>query len=207
MSSPTPFIFFSPPLLLGHISIKMNLLTVKKKLIVVASIHQPSSATFELFDKLLLLSRGKTHYFGPVDEVRKHYQGLGVEVPLHVNTAEWLLGMVSTDFAEDKEEAERRLEEGSRVWEGSERGRRLRGLVEGITNGEKGREGGKGEFEDGEMKKKTPGVASVIMTLVHRNLVKSYRDVVVYGIRLAMYTGKWDLTTYLLYWGYVTDEL
>ena len=157
----------------------------------IASIHQPSSATFELFDKLLLMSRGKTHYFGPVDEVRRHYQELGVEVPLHVNTAEWLLGMVSTDFAEDKAAAEQRLEEESRIWEGSERGTRLKGLVDGITNGEKGKGGEKRPFEDGETEKKTPGVASVTMTLVHRSFVKSYRDVVVYGIRLAMYTGKW----------------
>jgi hypothetical protein len=29
----------------------------------------------------------------------------------------------------------------------------------------------------------------VLMTLVHRSFIKSYRDVVAYGIRIAMYTG------------------
>ena len=35
---------------------------------VIASIHQPSSEVFELFDRLYLLSGGKTVYFGQVSE-------------------------------------------------------------------------------------------------------------------------------------------
>ena len=35
---------------------------------VIASIHQPSSEVFELFDMLFLLSGGKTVYFGAASE-------------------------------------------------------------------------------------------------------------------------------------------
>lgn len=35
---------------------------------VIASIHQPSSEVFELFDRLYLLSGGKTVYFGQATE-------------------------------------------------------------------------------------------------------------------------------------------
>ncbi|KAK3990250.1 ABC transporter G family member 15 [Cladorrhinum sp. PSN332] len=163
----------------------------KERLIVIASIHQPSSATFDLFDKVLLLSKGKTHYFGDVSGVTEHYEGLGVQVPMHINIAEWLLQMVSTDFAQDKEGAEKRLEEKSKVWEGSERGRELRRVVEGVErdNGEKGAKLDRVDEEVLVAKGKKPGVLSVVATLVHRSFVKSYRDVVVYGIRLAMYTG------------------
>lgn len=35
---------------------------------VIASIHQPSSEVFELFDRLYLLSGGKTVYFGQASE-------------------------------------------------------------------------------------------------------------------------------------------
>ncbi|PHU15521.1 ABC transporter G family member 11, partial [Capsicum chinense] len=38
---------------------------------VIASIHQPSSEVFEQFDRLYLLSGGKTAYFGQVSEARK----------------------------------------------------------------------------------------------------------------------------------------
>jgi len=36
----------------------------KNRLVVIASIHQPSTATFELFDKLVLLSGGKLRLRG-----------------------------------------------------------------------------------------------------------------------------------------------
>ena len=58
------------------------------KVIVIASIHQPSTTTFELFDKLMLLSRGKVCYNGPIKEVKKYFGGLGYDVstflPAHI---------------------------------------------------------------------------------------------------------------------------
>jgi ABC-type multidrug transport system ATPase subunit len=38
---------------------------------VIASIHQPSSDVFELFDFLNLLSNGKTIYFGPTSQAQE----------------------------------------------------------------------------------------------------------------------------------------
>jgi len=40
-----------------------------------------------------------------------------------------------------------------------------------------------------ETTRKKPSAPSLVLTLLHRSFVKSYRDVVAYGIRLAMYTG------------------
>ena len=54
----------------------------KYKVLVIASIHQPSTTTFELFDKLMLLSRGKMVYNGSVVGVREYFSGLGHEVSL-----------------------------------------------------------------------------------------------------------------------------
>jgi ABC-type multidrug transport system ATPase subunit len=48
--------------------------------LVVASIHQPSTTTFELFDKLLLLSKGKVAYNGPVPDIKEYFAGLGYNV-------------------------------------------------------------------------------------------------------------------------------
>jgi ABC-type multidrug transport system ATPase subunit len=50
------------------------------KVLVIASIHQPSTTTFELFDKLMLLSRGKIAYNGPVSQVKDYFASLGHEV-------------------------------------------------------------------------------------------------------------------------------
>ncbi|KAK4192039.1 ABC transporter G family member 15 [Podospora australis] len=153
----------------------------RNNLIVIASIHQPSTTTFNLFDKLLLLSHGKTHYFGPVGEVTSHYEGLGERWPVHVNPAEVLLELVNTDFADDKTEARRRLEERQQAWEGSDRARKLTADVASQPKGE--------VVERGTAADKKPSLPSTVVTLVHRSFVKSYRDVVAYGIRLAMYTG------------------
>lgn len=49
-------------------------------MLVIASIHQPSTTTFELFDKLMLLSRGKIAYNGSIDGVKDYFAGLGYNV-------------------------------------------------------------------------------------------------------------------------------
>ncbi|KAK1637248.1 P-loop containing nucleoside triphosphate hydrolase protein [Colletotrichum phormii] len=157
--------------------------TVAKRsnLIVIASIHQPSTSTFNLFDKLLLLSAGKTHYFGPVDNVVPYYESLGMPIPLQVNPAEHVLEMVNTDFVKDKREAAQRLEAMHGAWEESRSAKELR-LA--ISDAEKH----SNSLEDDQAEKK-PGLPSLALTLLHRSFIKSYRDVVAYGIRFAMYTG------------------
>jgi ABC-type multidrug transport system ATPase subunit len=52
----------------------------KHKVLVVASIHQPSTTTFELFDKLMLLSKGKVVYNGVVKQLGDYFAGLGYQV-------------------------------------------------------------------------------------------------------------------------------
>lgn len=154
-------------------------------MIIIASIHQPSTATFNLFDKLLLMSHGKTHYFGPVAGVPAHYEALGCPLPVHVNPAEFLLEQVNTDFAAHRESALRRLDELQAAWACSPRAKELTAAV--AAEEEKGASGGVVEIETSEHK---PSLPSLVLTLLHRSFIKSYRDVVVYGIRLAMYTGK-----------------
>lgn len=161
-------------------------------LLVVASIHQPGQSTFALFDKLLLLSGGKTHYFGSVEGVAGHYASLGREVPLHVNPAEWLLELVNVDFARGRGDAgaEARLEDMRRAWKGSARARELSVAVAEVES-----RAGEEVVVDEEEEGRRPSLPSVVLTLLHRSFIKSYRDVVVYGIRLAMYLGRSPLST------------
>ncbi|KAK4210943.1 P-loop containing nucleoside triphosphate hydrolase protein [Rhypophila decipiens] len=157
----------------------------RNKLIVIASIHQPSTSTFSLFDKLLLLSAGKSHYFGPVAGVQSHYESLGYELPLHVNPAEFLLEMVNTDFAaaHRRRESQQRLDQLQMGWASSQQAKDVSSSISGAAAGPSS------TLTDLEVAEKKPSPPSLVLTLLHRSFVKSYRDVVVYGIRLAMYTG------------------
>jgi hypothetical protein len=129
------------------------------------------------------MSHGKTHYFGPVPGVASHYESLGYAMPMHVNPAEFLLEMVNTDFAADRQAAMQRLDEMQVAWAGSARAKELAASLAAVE--EKG--SGAVELDSADRK---PGLPSLVLTLLHRSFVKSCRDVVVYGIRLAMYTGE-----------------
>jgi ATP-binding cassette, subfamily G (WHITE), eye pigment precursor transporter len=55
---------------------------------VIASIHAPSSAVFEYFIHIHLLSSGHTAYFGTTAAARQHFATLQRPVPLHHNAAD-----------------------------------------------------------------------------------------------------------------------
>ncbi|KAI9650563.1 hypothetical protein NHQ30_000581 [Ciborinia camelliae] len=152
----------------------------RNNLIVIASIHQPSTSTFQLFDKLLLLSGGKSHYFGPVSEVNRHFESIGYPIPLHMNASEYLLDLMNTDFAANQTEAQTRLLQIRESWLISLSCRQMHDKIQHTL----------------ENVKPLPvnhssrgGFFNILMTLVHRAFIKSYRDVVAYGIRIAMYMG------------------
>ncbi|KAJ4162674.1 hypothetical protein NW754_014093 [Fusarium falciforme] len=153
----------------------------RNNLVVVCSIHQPSTSTFNLFDKLLLLSGGKTHYFGPVADVATYYAEAGAALPQYVNPAEHLLELVNIDFAQDREEAARKLDKLQVAWQSSRQAIELSNAIAAAESA-----GGNLSIEAVE---KRPSMPSLTLTLLHRSFVKSYRDVVAYGIRLAMYLG------------------
>lgn len=154
----------------------------KHNLIVIASIHQPSTTTFELFDSLLLLSKGKTCYFGPVKEVSTYFDGFAA-LPPRMNPAEFMLDLVNTDF-----NLERQLVPGhtprpdiSQVlnhWNMSEMRRFLTTRLN--TSGNP-------LVVLTELKR--PLRLDVPMVLLHRNWIKSRRDFLAYGTRIAMYLG------------------
>ena len=154
-------------------------------MIVIASIHQPSTSTFELFDKLLLLSAGRPCYFGRVDLVPDYFKSLGSPLPMMKNPAEFLLEQTNIDFARDREAALQRLQEMQSSWARSPEAEALLAEINGCRN-KKAEERCYLDSEDFSRSNKflTP------ITLLHRSFIKSYRDVVAYGIRIAMYTGR-----------------
>ncbi|XMA17305.1 hypothetical protein WAI453_010096 [Rhynchosporium graminicola] len=152
----------------------------RNNLIVIASIHQPSTSTFQMFDSLLLLSGGKPFYFGPVEGVEAHFISLGFPMPIHTNPAEFILDLMNVDFANDGPVATQQLYEMQMAWTRSHRARDIATQIYATSS-----------LIEPPTISKPPnrGFFTVVMTLVHRSLIKSYRDVVAYGIRIAMYIG------------------
>lgn len=158
-------------------------------MIVIASIHQPSTNTFNLFDKLLLLSSGKPHYFGPVDKVVDYYAELGYAIPNHTNPAEFLLELVNTDFTANPAHAHNLVETMAKAWQSSVPCQKVHEQVAAVGPS-RGQELSAEFAPSGENpERRKPSSPSLVATLLHRSFVKSYRDVVAYGIRIAMYTG------------------
>ncbi|KAJ7542445.1 hypothetical protein O6H91_10G107100 [Diphasiastrum complanatum] len=70
---------------------------------VVASIHQPSSEVFELFDNLYLLSHGRTIYFGEASRAREFFEAAGFPCPHLRNPSDHYLRAINSDFDRVKE--------------------------------------------------------------------------------------------------------
>lgn len=158
---------------------------MRAQLLVIASIHQPSTSTFYLFDKLLLISAGRTCYYGRVEEVQAYFDSLGFPVPMMTNPAEYILEQSNIDFARDREAARLRLQELQRSWA---RSSEAAAVVDEINGGKSKKEDVEQSFNFENFSRSNRFLVPI--TLLHRSFVKSYRDVVAYGIRIAMYTGK-----------------
>jgi ABC-type multidrug transport system ATPase subunit len=105
-------------------------------MIVIASIHQPSTSTLLLFDNVLLLSQGKTVYYGPPNMSTQYFTALGHPPQPFMSPAESMLDLTNVDFARD-ENQDNRLAGLVTSWEES---RELQLLKENIERGEKNAE-------------------------------------------------------------------
>ncbi|XP_010244004.1 PREDICTED: ABC transporter G family member 22-like isoform X2 [Nelumbo nucifera] len=62
---------------------------------VVTTIHQPSSRLFNKFDKLILLSRGNSLYFGKASEAMLYFSSIGCSPLIVMNPAEFLIDLAN----------------------------------------------------------------------------------------------------------------
>jgi ABC-type multidrug transport system ATPase subunit len=151
------------------------------KLIIIASIHQPSTATFGLFDTLLLLSGGRVCFSGSVPEVKPYFDSIDFPMPSQINPAEFILDLTNVDFDSDVQACQERITQIQSSWASSPAA-----LAE--TSRRKMISGG-GSFIDSDSEIFTRRTLTTIWILLHRSWIKSRRDAVVYGVRFAMYLG------------------
>lgn len=150
-------------------------------MIVVASIHQPSTSTFELFDKVLLLSQGKVCYAASVPGINPYFENLGLPIPVMKNPAEHLLETTNIDFWKDKQAGAQLLARIQQAW--------IDLSVSTTPEPSSAIQAHSGSFESDHRGPRVAEVLRIPVTLLHRLLLKSYRDIVTYWIRLVMYLG------------------
>ena len=149
----------------------LSVIAKRHGLIIIASIHQPSSSTFALFDSVMLISGGRTCYFGPREDIATYFSGI-CPIPNFTNPAEHILELVNMDFQVDTQK--------------SDRINQIFALHEAKAN----------DFDDdfvaNDEKRESlssdggypTGYFKACGILLHRNFVKSYRDPLAYGTRL-----------------------
>lgn len=138
---------------------------------------------------------------------------LGGALPLHVNPAEFLLEQLNLDFeptptttttTSTTSSRAHALQQMQQAWEFSAPAEELAKTIASCHQ-QRATSGGAGGNEDevellsaaatmmtttttGMMMTK-PSFASTVLTLLHRSFIKSYRDVIAYGVRAGMYLG------------------
>lgn len=71
---------------------------------IIVTIHQPRSEIWDLFDNVILLSRGSPAYAGSAKECLPYFAKLGYEMPPFTNPAEYLIDVVSIDNRSEEAE-------------------------------------------------------------------------------------------------------
>jgi ATP-binding cassette subfamily G (WHITE) protein 1 len=83
---------------------------------VVATVHQPSSETFHLFDDILLLAEGQVMYHGPVDYIVEYFASHSYQCPQYSNPADYVFMEVLNT---QKQNAKETIEHMLKVWQES----------------------------------------------------------------------------------------
>jgi len=117
-------------------------------------------------------------YNGLVSSINPYLASIGSPMPLYINPAEYLLDLTNSDFSLD-DGAQGRLEKMYSDWIASAEASLLaKGLTSSMNSCEE---------KVALSQKKAHGTPDrIILALLHRSFIKSYRDVVAYGIRFAM---------------------
>ncbi|KAM0330881.1 hypothetical protein ACHAQA_003837 [Verticillium albo-atrum] len=133
-----------------------------------------------LFDKLNLLSQGRTCYFGSIQGAPTYFRDIGYPIPSMTNPAEFFLDLINIDLDKNGEVLQRTQHISDTWTECLEK----RALAEEIAKSST-----TSKLDVSSIKLSKPRPYMIPLTLLQRAWIKSYRDVVAYGIRIAMYLG------------------
>ena len=121
-------------------------------------------------------------YNGSVSSIKTYLDSIGTPMPLYVNPAEFLLDLTTSDFSLGDNGAQSRLEKIHSDWKSSVEASSLSSTLTSNVDICEDRAGFSEPNTHGTL-------IRISLALLHRSFIKSYRDVVAYGIRFAMYIG------------------
>lgn len=154
------------------------------KLTVVVSIHQPSTETYSLFDKLCLLGLGKTMYFGAREEATTYFEQLGHPCARFSNPADHFLRLINSDFMKDMSEARHHIKNFSESFKKSAAKSKIDTQIsKTITAGK--RNTGTNTNLKGQRYARNFLTQTAILT--KRSFRNSMRNILVFWIRVVMY--------------------
>ena len=141
---------------------------------VITTIHQPRSEIWDLFDNLVILSRGSPVYSGSIAQCLPWFEELDFHIPPFVNPAEFVIDIAAVDnrSIELEEETVARVQRLKDAWslESQRRhGPSERGAEEGDLKKSKRRASSK-------RARKQAGFLRQLTVLTHRTFKVTYRD-------------------------------
>eukprot|EP00042_Codosiga_hollandica_P026307 m.123320 g.123320 ORF g.123320 m.123320 type:complete len:637 (-) comp52155_c0_seq4:72-1982(-) len=148
---------------------------------VMITIHQPSSEMFPLFDRILLLSRGKVAYFGDGMDALSHFGALGHNCPPFTNPLDFLIDISSIDTRSEESEL-RSSKQVARLVEGYEQSKACSQTQEFIAE--------IGSATSGDHSFESPvklGFLKTVKILMHRLLLNLWRSPGGLNIRALQY--------------------
>lgn len=117
-------------------------------------------------------------------QIEPYFANIGHSLDVHTNPAEFLLDLVSSDFGGHSNTIQNRVQQIQNAWTQAADSAALKELCQKSSIKESER------VTDAHSR---PGIGWVTLALLHRSFIKSYRDVVAYGIRIVMYLGMHQL--------------
>lgn len=85
---------------------------------IITTIHQPRSEIWDLFDNIIVLSKGSPVYSGPTRDSVPWFNGQGFQLPPFVNPAEFIIDIAAVDnrTPELEQESTARVQKLKRAW-------------------------------------------------------------------------------------------
>ena len=87
----------------SHIMREITRVAEEEHIIVICTIHQPSTKVYNGFDQIMLLSKGREAFVGNANAASAYFDSIGYILPPATNPAEHLLDLVNADFSSSEE--------------------------------------------------------------------------------------------------------